>query len=440
MATTETGERPLLPLPPGPAEALEFEADTESFHRMWAFFEEFGDIYHVRSPLRDRPTYVLNHPDLVHRVLVTNWRNYAKGRGFERVKMLLGNGLIVSDGDHWLAQRRMIQPAFRRDIIGELSEVARRENRALLERWERLADSGEPVDISHEASELALNIILGTIFSDDLDQYRGAEGKTPFAMLVDDTARDLALVMKFRALTKIVHEIMERRRRDGVHQIDFLSMFMDARNKETGEPMADKDLVDEVMTLVVAGHETTAATLGWVWYCLANEPEVEARLHAEVDDLARDEPPLFADLDRYGYTKKVMFEALRQYPPVWLFTRRAIGADELGGYPVEPGTDIFLSPYVVHRHPDFWDDPEVFDPDRFGVEGVNTRHEFAYFPFSMGPRRCTGDFFAMVETVVHVGWMAPRFRLRYVPDQPLELEPAVNLRSKHGIRMRIERR
>ena len=247
-------------------------------------------------------------------------------------------------------------------------------------------------------------------------------------------------MVKFRALTKIVVEIMEQRRASGDRPLDFVSMFLDARDKTTGEPMADKDLVDEVMTLIVAGHETTAATLAWMWYCVAEHPEVEAALHAEVDPLAADEPPRFADLDRYVYTKQLMYETLRHYPPVWLFTRKALGPDELGGYGVEPGTDVFLSPWVVHRHPAFWDEPERFQPERFGPEGVNTKHEFAYFPFSMGPRRCTGDFFALVEAVVHMGWMAPRFRLRYVPDRPLELEPAVNLRSKHGIRMQIERR
>lgn len=437
MATTETGERGL---PPGPSEPFPIDADVASFQRMQECFEEYGDIYRIQSPGRDVPTYVLNHPDMVQRVLVTNWRNYVKGRGFERVKMLLGNGLIVSDGEHWLEQRKMIQPAFKRDVIGELSEVTRRVNRKLLSRWDQLAEEGTPVDVNQETSELALDIILGTIFGEDLENYRGEDGKTPFAVLVDHNERDLALVVKFRALTKIVAAIMETRREANAHPVDFLSMLMNARRKATGAPMTDKDLIDEIMTLIVAGHETTAATLSWLWYSVAEHPEVEERLHAEVDPLMGDEPPAFADLDRYPFTKKLMFETLRHFPPVWLFTRKALGPDRLGEYDVAPGTDIFLSPYIVHRHPGFWDEPRAFRPERFGVEGVNTRHEFAYFPFSMGPRRCTGDFFALVETVVHVGWIAPRFRLRYVPDRPLELDPAVNLRSKHGIRMRIERR
>jgi len=408
---------------------------------MWEEFERFGDIYRVDPPGHDRPTYVVSHPDLIQRVLVTNWRNYTKGRGFERVKLLLGNGIIVSDGDHWLEQRRMIQPAFKREIIATMSAVVRSANQRLLQGWEAKADRGETVDITHETSVLALEIILGAIFGDDLEPYRTDDGKGPFALLTDHSARDLALVVKFRAVRELVHEIIARRRRDDIHQVDFLSLFMDARSKTDGLPMDDEDLVDEIMTLIVAGHETTAATTNWMWYLLAQHPQVEADLHAELDGLAGDEPPEFASLDRMPYAKRVIFETLRLYPPVWLFTRKATAGDVLGGYRVDPGTDIFLSPYIVHRHPDFWGpDAQEFRPERFTPDGVNPIHEFAYFPFSMGPRRCTGELFAMVEALTHAGWMAPRFRLSYVPDRELELDPAVNLRSKHGIRMRIQRR
>ncbi|MFT5049287.1 MAG: cytochrome P450 [Chlamydiales bacterium] len=435
---TDTGG---LPLPPGPAAPCAIDADLESFHRMWRYFEEFGGIYRVDPPGRDRPTYLVSDPDLVQRVLVTNWRNYAKGRGFERVKMLLGNGVIVSDGEHWLEQRRMIQPAFKREIIEAMSAVVRRANEKLLPEWEHKADRGETLDITHETSVLALDVILGVIFGDDLEPYRTDDGKSPFALLVDHPARDLALVVQFRALRELVHELIAKRRCEDVHRTDFLSLFMDARSKTDRQAMADEDLIDEIMTLIVAGHETTAATTNWIWFLLAQDPRVEAELHAELDPLAGDEPPSFASLDQMPYAKRVMFETLRLYPPVWLFTRKALGADELGGYRVDAGTDIFLSPYVVHRHPEFWgDDAQVFRPERFTPDGVNPIHEFAYFPFSMGARRCTGDLFAKVEALTHIGWMAPRFRLSYVPDRELELEPAVNLRTKHGIRMRIERR
>ena len=442
MRTTEsidTGDRPL---PPGPAEQFDIDVNEESFHRMWGDFQRYGSIYKIDSPRREQPTYVLNHPDLVQRVLAGNRRNYVKGPGFERVKMLLGNGLIVSEGEHWLRQRRTIQPAFHRDNISAMSEVMRRSNQDRLAGWERHADSGEPIDITQETSELALDIMLRTIFGDDLDLLIAEQGGNPFAMLVEHE-RDLALVLKFRALTKLVARLVEQRRRDDVHRQDFLSLYMDARNPQSGEPMTDKDLIDEIMTLIVAGHETTAATVNWIWYLLARHPEVEAKLHTEVDRLTPDfgqGPPDFAHLVRMPYAKRVMHETLRLYPPVWLFTRKALEEDVLGGYRVAPGTDILLSPYIVHRHPDFWDEPDAFRPERFGEEGVNRRHDYAYFPFSAGPRRCTGDFFSQVEVLTHLGLMARRFRLRYTPDRPLELEPAVNLRSKHGIKMTIERR
>ena len=439
MSTKQMGP---APLPPGPAEPFDVNADLESFELMNRGFERYGDLYQVKPLRRERPTYVASHPDLVQHVLASNRRNYVKGIGFELVKMLLGNGLIVSDGDHWLKQRRMIQPAFHRDNIERMAEVVRAANVRRLEVWEGHAASGEPIDITQDASELALEIILGSIFGNDLSTFENEDGSNPFSLLIEHTERDLALVVKFRALRKLVARLIEERRSEDrtPERPDFLSLYMQARDRETSEAMAEKDLIDEIMTIVVAGHETTAATVNWVWYLLSGAPDVERKVHAEVDALPSSGAPGFEDLGRLPYTKRVMYEALRLYPPVWLFTRRAVEADVLGGYRVDPGTDILLSPWIVHRHPDFWDDPEAFRPERFTETGVNERHDYAYFPFSMGPRRCTGDFFATVEVLTHVGLMARRFRLRYAPDRPLELEPGVNLRSKYGIKMVIEKR
>ena len=432
-------ERETRLLPPGPEEQCDIDANEESFHKIWELFERFGDIYKIDAPGRDRPTYVLNHPDLVQHVLADNHRNYIKGMGFERVRMLLGNGLIVSEGAFWRKQRRMIQPAFNKENIACLSEIMRRCSLQVCEKWEQKADRGEAINITNDLSEMALEVILRTTFGDDFNVLCRNHGGNPFAILTEHT-RDLQLVLKVRALAPLIMGVVEDRRRADRHEVDFLSMYMDARDRSNGQPMTDKDLLDEVVTLVVAGHETTAATLNWVWYVLSQNPEAEAALHEEVDQLELDGAPRYDDLPRLSYAKQVMAEALRLYPPVWLFTRRAVGEDWLGDYYVAPGTDIMLSPYVVHRHPKFWPGAEDFRPERFSEEGAKGRHKFAYFPFSMGPRGCAGEFFAFAEVQIHLGLLASRLRLRYLPEQKPELEPAFNLRSKHGLMMMAQRR
>ncbi len=428
------------PLPPGPREKFDINANEESFHKMWEYFQTFGSIYKIEPPGRESLTYVLNHPDLVRHVLATNNRNYVKGLGFDRVRMLLGNGLIVSEGPFWRRQRQMLQPVFNKPNIAEMSEVIRRGTQNLCAEWERKADLGEPINITKELSGMALEVVLRSIFGDDLDAMTQTHGSNPFAILDEENARDLQLVLKMRALRPIILGIAEERRRKDVHQTDFLSLYMDARDRVSGEPMGDQELFDEIVTLIVAGHETTAATLNWIWYLLSQTPEVEEKLHREVDQLEPDSVPGFEDLPRLAYARQVMDEALRLYPPVWLFSRRAVGEDRLGGYYVAPGTDILLSPYIVHRHPEFWDHPDEFRPERFAEDAVSDRHKFAYFPFSMGARRCTGEFFATVEAQIHLGLLSRRLRLRYIPDRPIELEPLVNLRSKHGVMMMPERR
>jgi enediyne biosynthesis protein E7 len=426
--------------PPASSEPFDVDVDGASFHFLWREFQRHGDLFRVEPVKGTRAVHVASHPDHVQRLLVANRANYVKGRGFERVRMLLGNGLIVSDGEHWLKQRKLCQPAFHKSKVAALSEGVRRHNRARLDRWERCADTGERLDITLEASELALEIILQAIFGDDYDALVEREGGNPFRLFIEHHQRDLSLVLKFRALLHLIDELVEARRARPTDTPDFLASYLAARDRETGAPMAHKDLVEELMTLIVAGHETTAATVNWMWYLVATHPEAEAELQAEVDAAAADEPPRFDQLERYPFTRRVFFETLRLYPPVWLFTRRALEADRLGDYDIPAGADVVLSPWIVHRHPDFWEAPFEFRPRRFGDSGTNARHEFAYFPFSMGPRRCTGDFLAQVEALVHFGWIAPRFRLRYEAPEPPELEPAVNLRSKHGIRMRVERR
>ena len=407
---------------------------------MIELFARHGDTYRVYVPARRSYTYVIHHPDDVKRVLVSNHRNYTKGVGLDRVKILLGKGIMTSEGELWRRQRYMMQPLFHRRVIGGFAALIAETNDRWIDRWERLARAGEPINLTDEMSELTLEIVLRSIFGRDLDRLSQQLGGNPFEVVTREQSRDLQFAYKFRSLTKLVAQLLARRRAEHEEHADYVAMLMNARDKESGEPMAERELIDEIMTLVVAGHETTASGLNWTWYLLSQHPQVESKLHAEID-AARDLPvPSLTQIEALRYARQVVDESLRLYPPGWVLSRRTIAADVLGGYPVPPGTNVLLPLYLLHRHPKFWSNPEVFDPERFAPEHEAQRPRFAYMPFAAGPRHCIGESFALYEMLVHLYKVARRYRLRYVPDKPLELEAQINLRTRHPLHMRLEAR
>jgi cytochrome P450 len=334
----------------------------------------------------------------------------------------------------------MMQPYFHRRVITGFAGVIARANERFLERWDTLAGRGEPVNLTDEMSELTLTIVLRAIFGTDLDRLSAELGGNPFEVVTKEQSRDLQFAYKFRQLTKLVARLVARRRAEPEEHFDYVAMLMSARDKETGEPMGERELIDEVMTLIVAGHETTASGLNWTWYLLSQHPEAEARLHAELDAAAPLAAPGLEQMEALTYTRQVIDEALRLYPPGWLLSRRTIEADVLGGFPVPPKTNVLLPLYLLHRHPAFWKEPERFWPERFGPEHEAERPRFAYMPFAAGPRHCIGETFALYEMLMHLYMVARRYRLAYVPDQPLELEAQINLRTRHPLHMRLERR
>ncbi len=294
--------------------------------------------------------------------------------------------------------------------------------------------------MTDEVSELTLEIVLRSIFSADLDRLVTEVGSNPFALLTQEPARDLKFAYRFRQLTKLVAAVIARRRAERVEHFDFVQMLMDARDKETGDAMNERELIDEIMTLIVAGHETTASGLNWTWYLLAQHPDVEAQMHAEIDSIPAESAPGLPQMEQLTYTRQVVDEALRLYPPGWLLSRRTIGPDVLGGFRIPADTDVLFSPYLLHRHPQFWPDPESFRPERFDAEQQAERPRFAYMPFAAGPRHCIGETMALYEMYMHLYKVARHYRLTFVADRPLELEARVNLRSQHPFYMRLERR
>jgi cytochrome P450 len=425
---------------PGPTEGFDLGGSDESLVRLRRYFAEFGDTYRVFAPARGVYNYVINHPEDIKRVLLSNHRNYTKGEGMDRVKILLGNGIMTSEGDFWRRQRRMMQPTFHRRVIDQFGALIREVNDKFAARWAQKAARGEPINVGDDASELTLEIVLRSIFGTDLARLETRLGANPFEVVAKEQNRDLKFAFRFRSLTKLVAELIERRRRNPSEHFDFLSMLLATRDRETGAPMSDKELIDEVLTLIVAGHETTAAALTWSWYLISIHPDTAQRLQEEADRIGSDRTLGLDAAESLQFTHQVLQEALRLYPPGWLLTRRTLEADELGGYPIAPRTDVFISPYMLHRHPAFWSEPEEFRPERFAGADAVERHRFSYIPFAVGPRHCIGENIAMFEMLVHVHAMSRRFRLTRASNEPIELEAQINLRPRTHLLMNIETR
>ena len=425
--------------PPGPEDPVALGIDPETLATLQVLQRDYGDMVSVVRP-NGRLAYFINDADEIRRILTRRHSKYVKGPGFERVKMLLGNGLIVSDGDVWRRSRTMVQPAFTRQSVHRLIAVMVEccDRRAVA--WADAADRGESLNITAETCDFALELILISIFGDDYQRHIVTEGENPFAFLSRDSTRDLSVVMKVRHLRELLMRIIASRRAGADSRyFDFLSIYLDATDKQ-GKAFADDELLDELMTLIVAGFETSANTLNWVWYLVAKHPEVEAALIDEARRLVPNVSAITADnLSAMDYTQQVLEETLRLYPPVWLFTRRAIAEDELAAYDVPEDADIYLSPYVLHRSSHYWPDPDRFEPARFSPSD-QPKKDRPYFPFSLGPRRCLGEYFSFLEMKVHLGLLLPRFRMRLADDADPGLELAINLRSSRDIFVQPERR
>ncbi len=426
--------------PPEAEVQFDIGATEDSLARMTALFARYGDLYRVYAPGRKSHTWVINHPEDVKRVLVSNHKNYTKGTGLDRVKILLGNGIMTSEGDFWRRQRSMMQPLFHRRVVTEFNQLIDAANTRFIEKWAAQAARGELVNLTDDMSELTLEIVLGSIFGKDLVTLTQQPGGNPFEVVTKETARDLKFAYQFRSLGKLVASLAAKRRAEPAEHFDYLSMLMNARDKESGDPMTERALIDEVMTLVVAGHETTASGLNWAWYLLARHPEVDARMHAEIAATPELTAPGLGQMEALQYTQNVVNEALRLYPPGWLLSRRSIASDVLSGFEVPAGTDVLLSPYLLHRHPKYWKEPEAFRPERFDAEHESERPRFAYIPFAAGPRHCIGESLALYEMLMHLYKVARHYRLTLASDEPIELEAQINLRTRKPLVMRLERR
>ena len=426
--------------PPGPDEPVALGIDPETLTLLQNLQADYGNVV-MMTKANGRDAIFVNDADEVRKLLVRHHGKYRKGPGFERVKMLLGNGLIVSDGATWRRSRTMIQPAFSRQNVHRLISlmVSCCENR--VSAWEDITRNEGQINITQEMSDFALELILRAIFGPDYERSIMKEGANPFAFLSRDSTRDLRVVMQLRELRQLLLNIIAERRETDSHDLyDFLSIYLSATDKN-GDKFSDGELLDELMTLIVAGYETSAGTLNWAWYLLACNPDVEQKLLEEavtlIPDAANVDVQTATDMT---YTQQLLEETLRLYPPVWLFTRRADEDDSLINFDVQSGTDIYLSPYVLQRTAEYWPEPDKFDPERFGTNSNYKKGERPYFPFSLGPRRCLGEYFSFLEMKVHLGLLVQRFHMTLATDEQPALDLGINLRSQNDIFLRPELR
>jgi cytochrome P450 len=411
---------------------------------------DYGDV--VQLSMAGWKSYLVSHPDEIEKVLVTQNRKFIKHRFFWRhLAALFGTGLLTSDGPHWVQQRKLMQPAFHHDRINAYAAVMVESAGKMLAGWR----DGETRDMSSEMMQVTMEIVVRTLFgSNVLPADALAVGKA-FETVVELIAARFKRPVKIpdwvpipsnvrfnravRELDRLVLGFVAQRRATAERPDDLLSMLVDARD-EQGQPMSDRQVRDESVTLFLAGHQTTALALCWTMYLVAQNPEVEVRLQEELDRVLQGQPPAPGDVRRLEYTERVVLESMRLYPPAYGFGREAVEDCEIGGYRIPAGSTIQMFSWVVHRDPRWYTDPDRFDPDRWKDDFAKKIPPFAYIPFGGGPRRCIGNSFAMMEALLLTAAIYQRFSLRLVPGHVVEPFPSITLRPKHGVKMTLHER
>ena len=454
--TPPVGTR-LAPSPPdgwpllGHARQFRMRDGEARLRTMMQLRQQCGDI--ARLQFGGMTVHLLSHPDYIRLVLQERNKTYGKAtRGMSKLRLVLGTGLLTNDGESWLSQRRIAQPAFHRKRIAGFASAMVHASEEMVARWQ----SGQQMDAHDEMMRVTLRIVGETLLGTDVTSESEAIGKA-VSHIVEDvnervnslidlspevpTRRNREFQRSMDVLDDIVLSMIEQRRASQKSGDDLLGMLMDSQDADTGARMTDAQLRDEVMTIFLAGHETTANALTWTLAMLSRSPLVARRVAEEVDSvLEGGRSAVAADAHRLVYTRQVIEETMRLYPPAWMLARAPEVDDVIDGYHIPKGSLVLLSPWVTHRHPDFWEDPEGFDPDRFAPEAVAARHRFAYFPFGGGPRLCIGNNFALMEAQLVLATIMRDWRLDLVPGCEVVSEPLVTLRPKGGLHMVAHRR
>ncbi len=394
----------------------------------------------------------LTDPKLVRFVLQTNQKYYVKSTMYNQLKLLLGQGLVTSEGKLWKSQRKMIQPSFHKQHINNLFDEMLSCTNELIMDWKEAAQKGGKIDFADEMMKITLQIIGKTMLSADFRTEAKSVGVTLTYLLKAlekrvlrgvnfpiwvPTAANLEFKRKRKVLDDIVYKVIGDRRERGHAKGDLLDMLMESRYEDTGEAMPDNLLRDELMTVFLAGHETTATALTWTFYLLSKHPDVYQKLKKEVKEVVGDGELTFQHLHQLKYTKACLNESMRLFPPVWVIGRGATEDNMVGDYFIKKGTTVLMSPYIVHRHPDYWKNPEVFEPERWETEEVKEMDKYAYFPFAAGPRMCIGNNFALLEADIILTKVIQQFDFKYLGESEPVMDPTLTLRVKEGMPMQI---
>ncbi len=436
------------PVPPGPPRSAALRMlmvmGRDRLGMMSGAAARYGDA--VKIPVGPKTLWFFNHPDHAKHVLADNAANYHKGIGLVHARRALGDGLLTSEGELWRKQRKVIQPAFQSKRIAAQAGVVAQETAALVRRL-RGYRGGTPVELLDELTRLTLGVLGRTLLDADLAVFDSIGGS--FQAVQDQAMFELASLgavptwiplprqLRFRRarahLQRVVDRLVAERGGDLADRGDVLSRLILSAGQEPDPRVGRQRLRDELVTLLLAGHETTASTLGWTFHLLDRHPEVRERVRDEANAALGDREPSYADLHRLIYTTTVVEEAMRLYPPVWILPRKAQGSDTVGGYPVPAGADVLVCPYTLHRHPGFWPEPQRFDPGRFDPTGAQDRPRYAYIPFGAGPRFCVGNNLGMLEAVFVVAMVTRELRLRVRPGYRVVPEPMLSLRIRGGL-------
>lgn len=441
-------------LPPGP-EGIPFLGSlVDYFSDMLGFLtrvsEEYGDIVYYK--LGTRKMYLLNNPDHIKDVLVTDNRNFEKSRALKRTKIVLGEGLLTNEGEPHIKQRRTIQPVFHHQRIRSYGDVMAEYASKVGDDWQ----NGSVVNIHKEMMKLTLCIVSKTIFDSEMESESDEIGQcltdlvTLFPQMIfpySEYLDGLPLPSNKRfhkakdKLDKIIYRLIDERRKNPGEKPDLLSMLLEAQDDEgDGAGMTDLQVRDEALTLFLAGQESTANSLVWTWYLISQNPQIEKKMYEEIDTALYGRLPTLDDLGKLSYTQNVFKEALRLYPPAWAVARQCKEDYEVGGYVIPAGADIFMSQYVVHRDPRLYKEPDRFIPERWESEETKDLPRFAYFPFGGGTRRCIGEPFAWMEGVILIATIASKWKMKLVPHQKIVPQALITIRPKNGMKMIVEKR
>jgi len=454
--TTPAAPRGTRRVPPGPPRTATLgllkNLTTDRLKLMSSAASGYGDA--VRMAIGPKVLYFFNHPDSAKHVLADNSANYHKGIGLVQAKRALGDGLLTSEGGLWREQRRLIQPAFQHKRIVAQAGIVAAEASGLVDRLRSHVD-GAPVDVTGEVTRFTLGVLGRTLLDADLGAFgsighafEAVQDQAMFEMVslsMVPTWLPLPKQLRFRRarreLQRVVDTLVSERDAwaGGVTGDDVLSRLIESTHREADPAVGHQRMRDELVTLLLAGHETTASTLSWTLHLVAHHPEVRARLHAEAVDVLGDRPPEYEDLRMLTYTSMVVQEAMRLYPPVWILPRLAQQDDEVAGYHVPAGADVLVCPYTLHRHPGLWDEPDVFDPERFSPERTANRPRYAYIPFGAGPRFCVGSSLGTLEAIFAIAMIARELRLSAVPGHHVVPEPMLSLRVRGGLLMTVHK-